>query len=53
MAAKAPSRIEMDFTVISEDYSRYLVPDGTTLAQEAITDLSRCLEFMTRPIRRG
>jgi hypothetical protein len=31
MAAQAPSRIEMDFTVISEDYSRYLVQDGTIL----------------------
>lgn len=31
MATQAPSMIEMDFTVMTEDYSRYLVQDGTIL----------------------
>jgi len=31
MTAPAPSMIEMDFVVMSEDYSRYLLQDGTTL----------------------
>jgi hypothetical protein len=31
MAVPAPSMVEMDFAVMAEDYSRYLLQDGTTL----------------------